>query len=166
MVNRMRNMVLSRGRVLAVCTTLVALLMGCTEDPPVAPVSPFTGTWVLESVNGAPLPRVFATLLDGSRRAVVGGEIVVRTRGRLDDTKRVVLERPTGERLEDVVDTLTAPFSSTDTQLYIRRYSLLANNDWVDTGTVSGGSLQLRARLLEERFGVQRNVLLVYRRAR
>jgi len=156
----------TRARALAMGAAVVALVVGCTEDPPVAPESPFTGTWVLETVNGAPLPRVFATLLDGSQRAVVGGEIVVRTRGRLDDTKRVVLQRPSGQRLEDVVDTLTAPFSSTPTQLYIRRYSLLANNDWVDTGTVSGESLQLRARLLEERFGTQRNVLLVYRRAK
>jgi hypothetical protein len=158
--------VFARGRVLAMGATVVALVLGCTEDPPVAPESPFTGTWVLETVNGAPLPRVFATLLDGSQRAVVAGEIVVRTRGRLDDSKRVVLQRPSGQRLEDAVDTLTAPFSSTATQLYIRRYSLLANNDWVDTGTVSGESLQLRARFLEERFGTQQNVLLVYRRVR
>ncbi|AMW03729.1 hypothetical protein [Gemmatimonas phototrophica] len=162
----MKRALFMRWRGLALGAAVVALALGCTEDPPVAPESPFTGTWVLETVNGAPLPRVFAVLLDGSRRAVIGGEIIVRTRGRLDDTKRVIWERPSGARLEDAVDTLTAPFSSTPTQLYIRRYSLLANNDWVDTGTVSGESLQLRARLLEERFGTQRNVVLGYRRVR
>ncbi|MBP6771641.1 MAG: hypothetical protein KA154_01510 [Gemmatimonadaceae bacterium] len=137
---------------------------GCTEEAPVAPASPFTGRWVLIAVNGAALPRNFETLLDGSQRGVVGGEITVRSRGRLDDTKRIALTRPNGVRAEDFVDTLTAPFSATETQLLIRRYALLAEDDWVDTGTVLGGNLELRVRYLEPRYRLVQRVVLSYQR--
>jgi hypothetical protein len=118
----------------------------------------------LIAVNGAALPRNFETLLDGSQRGVVGGEITVRSRGRLDDTKRIALTRPNGVRAEDFVDTLTAPFSATETQLLIRRYALLAEDDWVDTGTVLGGNLELRVRYLEPRYRLVQRVVLSYQR--
>lgn len=137
---------------------------GCTEDPPVAPPVFFTGTWDLVAVNDVPIPIVREVFLDGSRRSLIDGRLVVRSRGRLDDLKQVVIERPGGQRLADVSDTTTSPFTATSTALFIRRYALLADLDWVDTGTVNGTTLTLRARYLERQVGPFDNVVLTYRR--
>jgi hypothetical protein len=154
----------ARRLLVLVATVCAVTLAACTEEPPTAPESPFTGTWTLETVNGAPLPRVFEVLIDGTRRSVVGGALIVRSRGRLDDTRRQVQELSNGTRLDDATDTTTSPFSATATEIYIRRYGLRAEDDWVDTGTYFGGTLQLRARYLEPRFRTVRNVTLTFRR--
>lgn len=151
-------------RATALAAVLVAALAGaCTELPPEPPAATFTGTWELVTVGNAPLPLTLEVAFDGSRKRLVEARLEVRTRGRLDDIKRIVWERPSGARVEDVTDTVTSPFTATPEALYLRRYALLAASDWVDTGTVAAGELRLRARYLEQQFGPVRNLLLTYR---
>jgi hypothetical protein len=142
----------------------VALVGACTETPPVEPPPAFTGRWELVGVGSAALPLTLEVALDGSRKRLIEGRLEVRTRGRLDDIKRIVWERPSGARVEDVTDTVTSPFTATAQALYLRRYALLAASDWVDTGTVADGELRLRARYLEQQFGPVRNLTLTYRK--
>ena len=141
-----------------------ALWGACTETPPVEPPPAFTGRWELVGVGSATLPLTLEVALDGSRKRLIEGRLEVRTRGRLDDIKRIVWERPSGARVEDVTDTVTSPFTATAQALYLRRYALLAASDWVDTGTVADGELRLRARYLEQQFGPVRNLTLTYRK--
>jgi hypothetical protein len=136
----------------------------CTDTPPVEPPPAFTGRWELVGVGSAALPLTLEVALDGSRKRLIEGRLEVRTRGRLDDIKRIVWERPSGARVEDVTDTVTSPFTATAQALYLRRYALLAAADWVDTGTVADGELRLRARYLEQQFGPVRNLTLTYRK--
>lgn len=148
------------------CAAAWLAASGCTEDPPVAPPVLFTGTWDLVAVGTAPMPIVLETFFDGSRRLLVEGQLTVRSRGRIDDSKRTRITRGFGPPLADVSDTTTSPFSATSTALFIRRYALLADLDWVDTGTVNGDVLTLRARYLERQFGAFDDVVLTYRRRR
>lgn len=147
------------GTLTAVCA--FGLAVSCTEEPPVAPAPEFSGTWSLVAVDNVPVPHAIAVLIDGSVRSVTGGQLIVRSRRRLDDTKHIVLQNGTAV-LEDVVDTLTSPFSATATTLLVHRYGLLASDDWVDTGTVRGSILHLRARYLEPVHRTVQHVTLTY----
>ena len=155
-----------RGRAVAGClvAACAVALAACTDTPPVEPPPAFTGSWELVGVGSAALPLTLEVALDGSRKRLIEGRLEVRTRGRLDDIKRIVWERPSGARVEDVTDTVTSPFTATAQALYLRRYALLAAADWVDTGTVADGELRLRARYLEQQFGPVRNLTLTYRK--
>ncbi len=148
---QLRTLMLSLG---------IAVVSGaCTEEPPVAPESSFTGSWDLIAINDRPLPYTYEILLGGGRRIVTGGEIVVRSRGRLYDIKRQ--STPDGE----FTDTLVSPFSASPTQLLIRRYALNASSDWVDTGEVFVTDMRLEVRELEPRFRTSLpNVSLMYRK--
>ena len=161
---------MSRGRLLSVvrarCSVLLlamagALAAACTAEAPTEPVSPFTGTWILTTVNGAPLPFTLETALNGARRQLIDARIVARSGGRLYDIKHMRWTDGTGE----VVDTVVSPFSATEVQLLVRRYALLSASDWVDTGAVAGGQLELRARYIEQQFGPVRNARMVYLKA-
>ncbi|MBL0940439.1 MAG: hypothetical protein IBJ03_16210 [Gemmatimonadaceae bacterium] len=143
------------------CTTAVCLVTACTEEPPTEPVPDFAGTWSLAAVDNQPIPRTIGTLIDGSVRSVTAGQIIVRSRRRLDDTKRIVLRRGTVVS-EDFVDTLTSPFDATSNTVYVRRFGLLASDDWVDTGTVNGPVLHLRVRYLEPIHRTVQRVTLTY----
>lgn len=155
-----------RGRAVTGClvAACAVALAACTEAPPVEPPPAFTGRWELVGVGSASLPLTLEVAIDGSRKRLIEGRLEVRTRGRLDDIKRIVWERPSGARVEDVTDTVTSPFTATAQALYLRRYALLAAADWVDTGTVADGELRLRARYLEQQFGPVRNLTLTYRK--
>lgn len=152
---------------------VLALLAGaCTEEPPTEPAPLFAGTWRLTAVDNQPLPRTIVVLLGGGVRAVVDGHMVVRSRGRLDDIKHITLVQA-GTRFEDLTDTLTSPFtarvsqdnaSGTVTTVFIRRFGLLASDDWVDTATVSGNVMTLRARYLEPVYRNVQRVTLTYQR--
>lgn len=144
-----------------------SLLAACTEEPPTAQPPLLSGTWTLTAVDNQSLPRTIVVLLGGGVRAVVDGHIVVRSRGRLDDIKHITLVQG-GVRLEDLTDTLTSPFSVSESgstvTLLVRRFGLLAADDWVDTATVNGDVMTLRARYLEPVYRNVQRVTLTYRR--
>jgi hypothetical protein len=160
-------MVKRRALAALVLVTMAALLAACTDEPPTLQPPLVSGTWTLTAVNNQPLPRTIAVLLGGGVRAVVDGEIVVRSRGRLDDIKHITLVQG-GVRLEDLTDTLTSPFSASESgstvTLLVRRFGLLATDDWVDTATVSGNVMTLRARYLEPVYRNVQRVTLTYER--
>ena len=143
------------------CMGSIAL---CGSEEQQAEWLPKLRRWELVGVGNATLPLTLEVAIDGSRKRLIEGRLEVRTRGRLDDIKRIVWERPSGARVEDVTDTVTSPFTATAQALYLRRYALLAASDWVDTGTVADGELRLRARYLEQQFGPVRNLTLTYRK--
>jgi len=160
-------MVTRRARAALVLATLAALPVACTEEPPTVQPPLVSGTWTLTAVDNQPLPRTIVVLLGGGVRAVVDGQIVVRSRGRLDDIKHITLVQG-GVRLEDLTDTLTSPFSVSESAstvtLLVRRFGLLAADDWVDTATVSGNVMTLRARYLEPVYRNVQRVTLTYER--
>lgn len=147
--------------------TISALLAACTEEPPTVQTPLVSGTWTLTAVDNQPLPRTIVVLLGGGVRAVVDGHIVVRSRGRLDDIKQITLVQG-GVRLEDLTDTLTSPYAISESgptlTLLVRRFGLLAADDWVDTATVTGDVMTMRARYLEPVYRNVQRVTLTYRR--
>ncbi len=154
------------NRRLAVLIALAAATAAaaCTEELPTTPASSFTGTWDLQSVNGAALPFTLSTGLDGTKVLLVDSRLETRTRGRVSDIHRTLSQSVNGTRFNEVIDTVESPYSATPTVLFIRRYALTASTDWVDTGTVSSSSLQLKARYLVEQFGRVFNANLSYLR--
>ena len=144
-----------------------SLLAACTDEPPTVQPPLLSGTWTLTAVDNQPLPRTIVVLLGGGVRAVVDGHIVVRSRGRLDDIKHITLVQ-SGVQLENLTDTLTSPFSVSESgsslTLLVRRFGLLAADDWVDTATVNGDVMTLRARYLEPVYRNVQRMTLTYRR--
>ncbi len=160
-------MVKRRALTLLALVAMAPLLDACTEEPPTLQPPLVSGTWTLTAVDNQPLPRTIVVLLGGGVRAVVDGHIVVRSRGRLDDIKHITLVQG-GVQLEDLTDTLTSPFAVSESgatvTLHIRRQGLLAADDWVDTASVNGDVMTLRARYLEPVYRNVQRVTLTYRR--
>jgi hypothetical protein len=154
---------------LALLALLLCAPVACGDEGPTAVESPFSGTWALEAVDGAALPRVVAgPLLGGEVRYLGGARLVVRTRGRVDDIRSFYWERRDGTRFDERTDTVTVPYALDDSLLSLRRFAL-SGDDWSDDGIISDGSfgtlLTLSVRYADDTpFGVPDDVTFRYRR--
>jgi hypothetical protein len=141
-------MTLSR-RFVVLSLAVAAVAAACGDDP-TGSASDFAGTYNLTSVNGASMPFTYATGVFGGRLEVVGGRIVVRSRGRL---LYIIDHRSVdggGQVGPTESDTTVIAFETRGDRVMLKHPRPFQPDSYVDTATVDSRTrtLTLRAREL------------------
>ena len=117
----------------------------CSDSTPPEP-NALTGRFELASVNGADLPIVLFTGIDGSSRLLVAGSFDFRTRGRFIDVRTIQQRSPTGVLGAMHDDSATFAYRLVNDTLFVQHPLPVESDSYVDTGTVNGGALSIKAR--------------------
>ena len=120
----------------------VFAVAACGGDDGTQPVPAFEGRWEVVDANGLTLPQVVLTTRGGDY-LLVDALIEFRTRGRLTD-QRLFESHTTGGAVEPNVEEWVVSYIRRGDSLFVMRDPVGPNPAQVDTGVVSGSTLELR----------------------
>lgn len=137
-----RGIIVSLGSIITLGAITAAA--ACSESTP--PQQALTGRYELLSVNGASLPIVVFSGLDGSTLTLIEGAIEFRSRGRLVDVRTFQSQSPAGGTGQPQADSSAFTYDLAGDTLLVRHPQLFEADSYVDTGTVTGQMLTIIAR--------------------